>query len=140
VTLPRERFAFVDTSAWYAALALKDANHERAQQTFGILARDRRRLVSTSYVVAETHALFLRKIGRDAGVAFLRGLERSAIAVERPLEIDELAGREIIYRYADKTFSLTDAISFAVMERMGIAVAFSFDRDFERYGFSAPAT
>jgi len=37
-------------------------------------------------------------------------------------------------RYADKDFSLTDAISFAVMEWLGISVALSLDRHFVEYG------
>lgn len=38
------------------------------------------------------------------------------------------------FRYDDKRFSFTDAISFVVMERLGIPYAFSFDRDFAQYG------
>ena len=32
------------------------------------------------------------------------------------------------------TYSLCDAISFVVMERLGITVAIVFDRDFRDYG------
>ncbi len=56
-----------------------------------------------------------------------------------PTPNDEAFARAIIYRYTDKTFSLTDAISFAVMERLGIATPFTFDSDFRQYGFM-PAT
>jgi uncharacterized protein len=38
--------------------------------------------------------------------------------------------REIIVQCTDKDFSLTDAISFAVMERPGIPQALVFDRHF----------
>jgi predicted nucleic acid-binding protein len=31
---------------------------------------------------------------------------------------------------------LTDATSFAIMERLGILEAFSFDRHFRQFGFS----
>ncbi|MFA0758219.1 MAG: hypothetical protein NOOUEUKL_000877 [Candidatus Fervidibacter sp.] len=40
----------------------------------------------------------------------------------------------ILERYADKDFSLTDAISFAVMGWLGISVALSLDRHFVEYG------
>jgi hypothetical protein len=66
-------------------------------------------------------------------------MEQTSVRVIRATLRDEAAGREIIYRYDDKDFSLTDAISFAVMRRLGITTAFSFDRDFIRFGFM-PAT
>ena len=44
--------------------------------------------------------------------------------------------KAIIYQYDDKDFSLTDAASFAVMERLRIVSAFTFDRHFAQYGFT----
>jgi predicted nucleic acid-binding protein len=37
-------------------------------------------------------------------------------------------------QYDDKAFSLTDATSFGVMERLGTSQAFTFDRNFLQYG------
>jgi predicted nucleic acid-binding protein len=48
-------------------------------------------------------------------------MERSATTVIRVRAVDEVRARQIIYRYDDKDFSLTDAISFAVMERLHTA-------------------
>lgn len=127
---------FVDTSAWFASATRRDANHQTAQEILRRLARERWSLVTSTYVVAETHGLMLTRVGRDAGVAFLRSLEGGAITIERPSDGDERAASAIVYRYTDKMFSLVDAISFAVMERLAIGVAFTFDRDFERYGFA----
>jgi uncharacterized protein len=53
-----------------------------------------------------------------------------------PTPEDEASARATIYRYTDKTFSLTDAISFVVMERLGITTPFTFDDDFRQYGFT----
>ena len=49
---------------------------------------------------------------------------------------DEKRAKEIIARYKDKTFSYTDATSFALMERLGLEAAFAFDAHFRQYGFS----
>ena len=43
--------------------------------------------------------------------------------------------RTIIARYEDKTRSYTDATSFAVMERLGLKVAFAFDPHLRQHGF-----
>ena len=39
-------------------------------------------------------------------------------------------------RYRDRTLSLTDAVSFEVMQHEGLREAFAFDEDFERVGFT----
>jgi predicted nucleic acid-binding protein len=41
----------------------------------------------------------------------------------------------MLAQYKDKDFSLTDALSFAVMERLGVRVAFSLDRHFVQFGW-----
>ena len=42
-----------------------------------------------------------------------------------------------MFQYQDKDFPMVDAISFAVMERLGISVAFAFDQHFTQYGWTA---
>lgn len=63
-------------------------------------------------------------------------MEKSATTVGRVRAVEEQRAREIIYRYDDKDLSMTDAISFAIMERLHIMKAFTFDRHFAQYGFS----
>jgi predicted nucleic acid-binding protein len=46
-----------------------------------------------------------------------------------------LAMAEFIFTYTDKSFSYTDATTFAVMERLGINEALAFDQHFPQYGF-----
>jgi uncharacterized protein len=85
--------------------------------------------------VAETHALILRRLGHNQAAAFLRESETGDVNVIRATQEDEDSGRSVVLRYNDKDFSLTDAISFAVMERLVLRLAFAFDSDFEQYGF-----
>ena len=127
----------MDTSGFYSVAIPRDINFAVAQRIRARVTRDRAVLVTTTYGVAEAHALFLHRASRDAGVAFLQSFETSAVELIVPTPEDESAAREIVYRYTDKEFSLTDAISFAVMQRLGILTAFTFDRDFERYGFAS---
>ena len=74
----------------------------------------------------------LRKLGRDIAAAWLDRTED--LNVVFATEEEDEAARDIIARYADKEFSYTDAVSFAIMERLGIGTAFAFDDDFRQYG------
>ena len=53
----------------------------------------------------------------------------------RVLLDDEVSAREIIFRYKGQNISYTDATNFAVMKRLGIGKAFSFDSQFSTVGF-----
>jgi predicted nucleic acid-binding protein len=44
-------------------------------------------------------------------------------------------GLDRLERFADRRLSLTDAVSFEVMERLGLVAAFTFDGDFRACGF-----
>jgi len=71
-------------------------------------------------------------MGRETAAAWsdLTG----ALNVVFETEEEDEAARDIIARYSDKSFSYTDAASFAIIERLGISVAFAFDDDFRQYG------
>jgi predicted nucleic acid-binding protein len=97
--------------------------------------RDRVRLVTTNFVVAETHALILARSGRDLAANILQWIDESPTVKIRVDEKDELRARKIIRHFRDKAFTLTDATSFAVMERFGIARSAAFDRHFSQHGF-----
>ncbi|MDQ3701114.1 MAG: PIN domain-containing protein [Chloroflexota bacterium] len=125
---------FVDTSAHYALVDTKDTNHQSARAIGRQLATQHTRLVTTNFILAETHALLLSRVGRPAALAFLDRIDRSSFTLVRISEADEREARNIIGRYNDKDFSLTDATSFSVMERLGLSVAFCFDRNFAQYG------
>jgi uncharacterized protein len=128
------RTAFVDTSAFYALTDAHDQNHPAARTIITRLADEEFRLFTSNLVLAETHALLLARLGRSVASLVLQEIDRSSARVVRASVLDEQRGRDIIYRHEDKDFSLTDAISFAIIERMGIAHAFAFDRHFEQYG------
>lgn len=131
------RRAFVDSSGYYAVIDRDDDAHADVMRELARLEREHWRLVTSNYVIAETHALVLNRVGRTPALTFLRSFATRRTEVIRIDEDDERNARAIIERYTDKRFSLTDATSFAVMERLGIAYAFTFDSDFVQYGFPA---
>jgi predicted nucleic acid-binding protein len=122
----------VDTSAIFAIYSANDFAHSRAV----VLGKTiRGRLFTTNFIVAETHALLLRRLGRRVAVLFLDEVDNSRMTIVRIRFADEQRARAIITLHDDKDYSLTDAMSFAVMERLHISEAFTFDRHFAQYGF-----
>jgi len=65
-----------------------------------------------------------------------RSVDNSEATFVRVSTADERRAREIIAIHDDKDYSLTDATRFAVMGRLRIGAAFTFDRHFARYGFA----
>ncbi len=122
----------VDTSAVFALVDRSDANHAAARAVLAVLQKRRAEPLLTNFIVAESHALLLARLG---GPMARRWLLENAWAVERVTEDDEARARTIIARYADKAYSYTDATSFAVMERRGLKIAFAFDPHFRQHGF-----
>lgn len=93
-------------------------------------------IVTTNFVLLELHApITNRRRARRATEALL-DIEAGETLVVRVNEEDEPPARRISRRYADKGFSLLDATSSAVMERLNLPTALSFDRRFAQYGLT----
>ena len=130
-----QRRVFVDSSAYLALLDRQDDNHPQAVAIVRRLAAERFRQFTTNVLVVETHGLLLSRMGLRQATQFLREMEQTSTVIVRAREADEVLAKQIIYRYQDKDFSLADAISFVVMQRLRIARAFTFDRHFTQYGY-----
>ncbi|WP_422393007.1 23S rRNA-specific endonuclease VapC20 [Moorella humiferrea] len=89
-------------------------------------------LILTNFILAETHALILSRIGHELAREWVKNL---VWKIERVKEEDEKRAREIIIAYRDKSFSYTDATTFAVMERLNLKVALAFDNHFTQFGW-----
>ncbi len=122
----------VDTSAVYALLDQSDKRYGEAKHLLDRLRGSSTPILLTNFLVAECHALIAGRLGPGLGRAWLRGL---VWPVERVTEGDEHRAREIILTYEDKSFSYTDATTFALMERLNICTAFAFDFHFVQFGF-----
>jgi uncharacterized protein len=133
---PLPRRVLVDTSAYYAMADADESRHREASQVWQQLALEGWYTFTTNFVVAEAHALLLVRLGYHYATRFLQQFENSATTVVRVSLADETRARQIVYQYRDKRFSLTDATCFAVMERLRIGAAFTFDHNFAQYGYT----
>jgi hypothetical protein len=91
-------------------------------------------LFTTNFVLAESHALILARMGRNRAWNFLQAIITGSTNVIRAEEADERRARATIEQYQDKEFSYCDAVSFAIMERLDIREAIAFDDHFRQYG------
>ncbi|MBI4319708.1 MAG: PIN domain-containing protein [Chloroflexi bacterium] len=132
-----ERRVFVDSSAFLAYLDRNDRYYPEAGTVVEALLKARYHLVTTMYVVVETHSSILRAINPMAGRQFLvDGLK--GISLLPTNSEDEENAKTLILQRRDKGYSFCDAISFSVMERFGLYLAFAYDDHFRQHGFSTP--
>jgi predicted nucleic acid-binding protein len=121
---------FVDTSAWYAAADTADRSHESAKTVLSA-AED---LVTTDHILIETWTLLRNRIGRNPALDFWEGLSSVAM-IESVTGADVEVARQIAVAWSDQDFSIVDCTSFAVMQRLGIRRAASYDADFAIFRF-----
>lgn len=121
----------VDTSVWFAALNIQDRNNARAKQ---ILA-SHSPLPLTDFTLVETWNLARARVHRAAAEGFWRGIRSGVATVERVSPADLDAAWSIGTEFHDQDFSIVDRTSFAVMERLGITRAASFDHHFAVYRY-----
>ncbi len=126
---------FYDTSAWIALYDRDDAEHEVAAARHQDVFRERRLIVTSNLVFAETHAYFSR-FHREAVKIGETIRESKVISYQRVTIEDEEKAWTIIKKYKDKDFSFCDATSFAIIQRLEIPLALSFDHHFRQYGIS----
>ena len=126
---------FVDSFYLLALFNQRDAAHGLAliasQAIEGIL-------VTTDWVLAERADALSDPANRGGCAAFLEDLRRSPqVEIERASPESFDAGWELYRQRPDKDWSLTDCISFVVMERRRIVEALTGDHHYEQAGYRA---
>lgn len=125
---------FVDSGAFIALADASDNLHERAKSVAAGLAAGTQ-LFTSDLVLAETFSNLRYHLGREPALLFSRSIlsGQSGVELIAPTKDDLLASQRILEKYQDQKFSLVDAASFVLMQRLGIRAAFSFDRHFRVY-------
>jgi predicted nucleic acid-binding protein len=126
---------FVDTSGIVALLSRADSHHGEAVATWRHLVAGRARLVTSDLVVAEATVVARARAGFEASLRVgeqLLAEPFDVVWVDRALMGEAL---RLYRRYADHLLSLCDCVSFAIMRRRRIEIAFTYDRDFDAMGF-----
>lgn len=124
---------FVDTSAFFAVLDADDRNHDEARRVWQDLLTQGAVLFCSNYVLVEALALVQHRLGIPA----VRTFQEDIVPVLNIEWVDESVHRlgiASVLTAARKGLSLVDCTSFEIMRRLGIKVAFTFDRHFAEQG------
>lgn len=122
----------VDTSAYYAVFDKSDKNHLKAIK---FLETNKSPLITSNLVVIEIVNLVNARRGHDEAVRIGKMFyEKGPASVINISVEDEKRAWHIFLKYSDKSFSLTDCTTFALMERLGLKKAVAFDIHFIQYG------
>ena len=127
---------FVDTSAWVAVTNSNDQYHDKASTFYKIIFKEYQELLTSSLVVAETYILLRLDCGPDAALGWWERV-CSSLKVKVIYADPAITGEaiKILRKFYDQPFSLTDAVSFALMKKMKVTDAFAFDVHFTIAGF-----
>ena len=117
---------FVDTSMLFAAADRSARDGPRART---ILSAGER-LATTDHVIVECSFLIRRRLGLAAVRAFWEAIRGGSTLIECVTAADLELAWSIGEGFADQDFSLVDLTSFAVIQRLGLTRAASFDNDF----------
>ena len=109
---------------------------ERHTEAVRFSRHKKRSVLTTEFIVVELANFFARIADRTAFVEFVRYLRRHPNTTIIPANSHLVErGFDLFARRPDKEWSLTDCISFVVMEEHGVTEALTSDGDFEQAGF-----
>ena len=128
---------FLDANFVIALEVSDDQHHNEATGYWKTLIDIPISLVTTSYVFDEVVAFLNSRRQHDKAVRVGNNLRNAAnielVQVDEPLFYEAWS---YFGQHTDKTYSLTDCVSFVLMKRLGIAEALTFDKHFVQAGFT----
>ncbi len=129
---------FLDTGFAIALASRRDQHHQRAVELATEVKANSVHLVTTQAVILEIGNSLSKGHHRPAAVQLIASL-RTDPTVEIVTVDEELFDKSfaMFQDRDDKEWSLTDCISFVVMERRGITDALTPDEHFNQAGFNA---
>jgi len=124
---------FVDTSAWYDLVDGSTPLHRDVAER----AADARLLVTTTLILHELIALLVSRSHRRAAEQAGEHIRNSpTVRLVHPTDEEEDRAWRLFLERKDKTYSLTDCLSFVVMRRLRLTTALATDSHFVQEGFS----
>lgn len=115
---------YVDTGALIAFRDSSDTHHPLFRQLFS----DPPSLLTSSLVIAEGHAWFLKRYDGMRGIEFLSFIEELGILTIKSVGAIEIReASKVIRKFSDQTLSLADAVGLHLMQQHRIKLCWSTD-------------
>ena len=130
------RVVFADTGYWVALLNPRDELHNKATELSKTL--NPVHIVTSEMVLIEVLNDFSKRGDylRQAATELIdRIQENPNITLVSQTSEQFRQGLELYKNRLDKNWSLTDCVSFKIMEKMSIYEALAYDKHFEQAGF-----
>lgn len=128
---------FIDSGGFYALVSPGNRSHKVAVEIMEGAAQQRRRAVTTDYVVDETATLLRARGLTKLLTEFFRLTEESqALTMEWTSPDRFAAARKFMLKHLDQEFSFTDCVSFVVMKELRLIDALATDDHFRVAGFN----
>jgi hypothetical protein len=126
---------FADSAFWIALVVKQDEHHERAQKWATHIHGS---ITTTEPVILETANALARPNWRPNTIRLIDHLyQRSDVDVVRMDDSLWQAAWDLYCERLDKGWSLTDCVSFVVMQERGLVDALTTDLHFQQAGFRA---
>lgn len=122
------RVVLADTGPLYAALD-PDDNHERAQEDIGRLDLEELGVMVAYPTLCEGYSLILYRLGVAVARGWLEEL-RGYASVINPTPDDYRKASELLLEYGDRGFSMFDAVTACLSERLELPV-WTYDHRFD---------
>lgn len=129
---------FADTSGWGNLIDSSQGHHEVAAVLYRQARQQKRKVVTTNYVITELVALLTSPlhIPRTTIISFIQSLKTSPYVEVVHIDVSlDAAAWQLLTNREDKEWSLVDCSSFVVMQRHGLREALTADHHFEQAGF-----
>jgi predicted nucleic acid-binding protein len=127
---------FVDSGAWIALALSRDPLHGQAREQWDLLRGAGAALHTSIPVIIETFTFLDRNANRDVALAWKEAVHKPRMVTVVPCELRDLEHSWDYFRRQDlHKLSAVDASSFAIMRRMRIRLAYTFDHHFAVVGF-----
>ena len=132
------RVVFADTGYWVALLNPRDELHDKATELSKFL--NPVHIVTSEMVLTEVlndfskRGNYLRKVATEL-IYRIQKNPNTTVVSQTSQQFQQ--GLKLYKNRSDKNWSLTDCVSFKIMEQMGIYEALAYDKHFEQAGFRA---